>query len=440
MPQPRIAAIGAGSFVFGRSLLRQALVDHDLPAAELRLMDINEPVLEAMAAYGRRLGAAHGRGTAIHAYTDRRAALAEADYVTCCAAPRHVASIQEDMAICDELAPGHHPGEFHGVVGIGYALRQLTFLDGILEDMAAVCPEARLINMANPLPHLLLHADRRGRIAYGFCGAGLEGWSHIWRLLTGGEALRYPFAEARARYDFAWAGTNHFTWVTTLTDRETGRDLRPDLIEALRAGRGFGNPMCEAVSRAVGVFLLPNDHHVVDFLDPAVGALPTIRTSWHGSDAERAATLRQLEAAAGGEIPPDAFEGEESWERPVDLMVAETGGPACRIEALNLPNRYGPEGTPQLPGLPAEAIVETPATIDAAGGHAEVVELPPEPKALCARAASVTTAVVDAFEARSRARLREAVELDPTILDKAAGWRAVEAILAQHAERIHPMT
>jgi alpha-galactosidase/6-phospho-beta-glucosidase family protein len=52
----------------------------------------------------------------------------------------------------------------------------------------------------------------------------------------------------------------------------------------------------------------------------------------------------------------------------------------------------------------------------------------------CERAAAVTDAIVRAAEKRSRRLLHYAVVLDPSILDKAAGIRAIDACLEAHGD------
>jgi alpha-galactosidase/6-phospho-beta-glucosidase family protein len=99
------------------------------------------------------------------------------------------------------------------------------------------------------------------------------------------------------------------------------------------------------------------------------------------------------------------------------------------LSALNLSNAGG-----QIPNLPRQVFVETPVIIDANGPRPQPVTLPTEVLPYCTRTAAVTDMIVRAALERSRKKLREALELDPTVTDKKAGWQALEACLTAHAD------
>ena len=109
-------------------------------------------------------------------------------------------------------------------------------------------------------------------------------------------------------------------------------------------------------------------------------------------------------------------------------IAALRGGPVARLHSLNVRN----DGL--IPGLPAQVFVEVPATVNENGIHPQPCVLPPTALKLCQRTAAVTDAVVRGGLRHSRSALREAVELDPTIVDKNAGWAALEECLAEHAD------
>lgn len=66
----------------------------------------------------------------------------------------------------------------------------------------------------------------------------------------------------------------------------------------------------------------------------------------------------------------------------------------------------------------------------------QTVVLPEAVVPLCQRTALVTDIIVQAALQRSRAFVHRAVELDPTVLDTAAGIRAIDACLDVHADLI----
>jgi alpha-galactosidase/6-phospho-beta-glucosidase family protein len=104
-------------------------------------------------------------------------------------------------------------------------------------------------------------------------------------------------------------------------------------------------------------------------------------------------------------------------------------GTKASFTSLNLAN------TGQVPNLPAHVFVETPAT--ASGPEGPVPRTLPLPETVvpdCEHAARVTDAIVRAAEKHSRRLLHHAVELDPTIVDKAAGFCAIDACLEAHGD------
>jgi alpha-galactosidase/6-phospho-beta-glucosidase family protein len=105
-------------------------------------------------------------------------------------------------------------------------------------------------------------------------------------------------------------------------------------------------------------------------------------------------------------------------------------GVPASFTSLNLVNAG------QVPNLPASVFVETPATAD--GPQGPVPRTLPLPETVVPYCESVsrrmTDAIVRAAEKRSRRLLHHAVELDPTIMDKAAGVCAIEACLEAHAD------
>ena len=82
----KIVLIGAGSYVFAPTVLRDAIVKHCI-TGELALVDLNLEAAEAMAGVGRRMAQDLGVACTIRATDDRRVVLPGADAVILSAAP-----------------------------------------------------------------------------------------------------------------------------------------------------------------------------------------------------------------------------------------------------------------------------------------------------------------------------------------------------------------
>ena len=174
MPKVKVAVIGAGSYVFGLSVLKQAFLDHAMSGLELALMDVDREALDAMAAVGGRMLREARLDSRITAHVDWPPALAGADFVLCAAARQLRRRFEMDCEIVDRHCPGHLVTEFGGVAGISYSLRQIALIEQLAADMKRLCPDAWLLNSANPLPRVCQAAHEAGVRTAGFCNVSMK--------------------------------------------------------------------------------------------------------------------------------------------------------------------------------------------------------------------------------------------------------------------------
>jgi alpha-galactosidase len=424
----KIVIIGAGSFVFGPGLLHQAISENRLEHIELALVDPDSAMCELMAGVGRRMAREAGIPVKITVHGERSSALPGAAFVVCVAARQLFPRFSKDAEIIARYAPGHVHTEFGGVAGISYSLRQMALICEIADDMARYCPAAWLLNISNPLPRVCQAAYQRGIKTVGFCSVALASYT-MARLILGKPEEHYPFAQGRSEWSITTAGLNHFTWLLALRNRETGEDLTARLLERVEQGASSGNPVSEAWMRETGYMLVPNDHHTRDFLRPSA-TTESMEIPSHGTLEERQERLNLLADVGRGDQPIDLLLAHVPWERPFDLIGALAFGRLAEFHSLNLIN----EG--QISTLPRGVFVETPCRAKAGQIQPQPVVLPPTVRALCARTALVTDTIVQAWENRSRAILHQAIELDPTVIDKAAGISAIDACLEAHADLV----
>ncbi len=422
----KIAVLGAGSFVFGPSVLSQAILENELGEFELALMDPDAETLDLMGGLGRRMAFEAHKPAHISTHIRRETALDGADYVICAVAVQGRRRYEIDSQIIAQHSPGHLLTEFGGIAGISYSLRQIAMITAVTDDIKRLCPGAWLLNVANPLPRVCQAAHENGVMTIGFCSVGLAAHNALWQLLRNGPPLTYPFTEAIKHWHMTTAGVNHFTWVLELSDRHSGENLLPQIVQLIREGRSSGNPQIEALCLETGFYLAAGDNHVRDFLTPARPA-PPAHVPFHGDDQERWDRMKRLREVVFDDADWEPVLESVSWERPLDLIAARAGGKRMNFRALNLVN------SDQMPDLPAGVFVETPCTVDASGVQPETLRLPESVQALTRRAAQVTEGIVRAAQARSRAALYDVIELDPTIEDKAAGRKALDACLIAHA-------
>lgn len=423
MAHAKVAMVGAGSVAFGPSVLRDVMVEHELEGLELALMDADREAVELMTAVGRRMAEELVVRVEVTGHTRRYTALEGADFVVCAAAGDSQRRAEMDREIIQRLAPGHRVGAFGGIAGISCSLRQIAMIEDLVADMRRLCPMAWLLNVANPLPRVAQAAHEGGIRTVGMCSASLHGYGHLWRILRG-EAVEYPFEPARSRLDVTMAGVNHLSWVLEVNDPYNGKDLYPTVREKAAEDEAACGPVIRRLLEETGYLAAGREEQVGDFVRPEEVEEGVVQ----GNGKVRGDWMALLREVAEGKTSWEALRGGERWGRPVQLIASMYGGKTIKFAALNLIN------CGQIESLPGEVFVETPAVGTRAGPIPEKVALPEAVAPLCRQAAEVTDRIVRAARRRSRKLVREAVEMDPTILDKGAGVAAMEACLEAHGD------
>jgi alpha-galactosidase len=422
----KIAVIGAGSYVFGPSMLKQAMMDNRLDDVELALMDVDAGMVSLMSDVARATAKRQGMSVKVTGHSQRATALDGADFVVCSAAVQGIKRSNMDADAIHRIIPDYPFYENGGLQGISYALRQIALTEQIVQDMRRSCPNAWLLTVANPLPRVCQAAHELGVQTAGFCSAASGFFSVAWRLLQEGQE-KYPWSNASAIWDFKAAGLNHFAFLLEFRDQATGQDLTPALTAAIQAGKTSGNPVCERFFRNTGVWLLPCDKESRDFLAPDGLVLSQTGNAFHGDPAQRQRRLDWLAQVVSGDASL-ADLPSESWEKPVELIISMLGGAESKFRAVNLINRG------QISNLPAGVFVETPAIGTSSGPVPENVTLPDAVLPYATRAAALADTVIRAALERKRSLVYQAVELDPTILDKTAGRQAIDECMKAHAD------
>ncbi|HEX2970771.1 MAG TPA: hypothetical protein VHP11_00460, partial [Tepidisphaeraceae bacterium] len=320
MSQVKAAVLGAGSYVFGPSLLRDAIVEHKLDGLELAMVDPNDLTLELMATLGRRMAEMVGVRLKITTHARQSSALDGADFVICAAAQQLYRRFETDCAIIDRLSPGHPISEFGGIAGLSYSLRQIAVIQEICADMRRICPNAWLLNLANPLPHVSQAAHEEGIRTVGFCSASLVGYARVWKILHD-QQVHYPFGLAQSRLNMLMGGLNHFSWILELHDRDSDENLYPLLREKLSHGNPLNEPITQRLFAETGYLVAPSDDRIRDFLPP-VEPLPPQYAPRHGSSEQRQQWIELLRDSAEGRVPWQELFDRESWEKPIDLIAA----------------------------------------------------------------------------------------------------------------------
>jgi alpha-galactosidase len=153
MPK-KFTFIGAGSFGFTRSLVRDILSFPAFADAELMLMDINAERLAVIKKAVERIVKDGGYAARVSATMDRAEALKGADGVLTTILHGDVDVWQHDILIPKKYGVDTNVGDTRGPSGIFRYLRTINpFLD-IAADVDRYCPDAVFLNYTNPMAML----------------------------------------------------------------------------------------------------------------------------------------------------------------------------------------------------------------------------------------------------------------------------------------------
>jgi alpha-galactosidase len=218
---PKIAIVGAGGYVFPLTLIRDILAFEALSESELSLYDPDPQRVAITADGARRLVDVHGLGAKIDVPVERRAALDGADFVICTFQVGGIEAYGHDVNIPREYGVDQPVGDTLGPGGVFRGLRSVTALQDICADVRELCPDALLIQYANPMSINCWASSALGVKTVGLC----HSVQHTSKMLAG--ELGVPYDEVT----FDSAGVNHTAWFTTF--RRHDEDLIPRLRDVM---------------------------------------------------------------------------------------------------------------------------------------------------------------------------------------------------------------
>ncbi len=251
-----VAFIGAGSTVFSRNLLRDLFTFPELHTSTIHLMDIDADRLRDSEIVAHRVADEAGANPSIIATTDRREALAGADYViNMIQVGGYEPSTVIDFEIPKKYGLRQTIGDTLGIGGIMRALRTIPILLDIVKDMEEICPDALLLNYSNPMAMLCMAVNRASTIRnVGLCHS-VFGTAHELANILG-----VPAQEI----DYLCAGINHMAFY--LKFERNGEDLYPALKAIAEADR---MPTYERtrfeVLKQFGYFVTESSEHFAEY-------------------------------------------------------------------------------------------------------------------------------------------------------------------------------
>jgi 6-phospho-beta-glucosidase len=380
-------------------------------ASALVLYDVDPARLEAVAAVLRSMPGGSGSRLPVHTTTDLPEGLAGADVVFAAIRPGGTAGRVADEKVAQDL--GLLGQETTGAGGISYALRTIPHMLTLARLMKEHCQDAWLINFTNPagmVTEALLPV--LGRKVIGICDSAGALVQRAAR--AAGVTLPEGTLDGVGYY-----GLNHLGWLYRLESE--GRDVLPALLSDPAALRTFEEGRLFPQPFLAGLGALPNEYlyyyYQQDAAREAMRAMARTRgetihsqqqelyprLAAAGADAFRlwdeARRSREegslAEARGTGEQRDEDDLAGGGYERVALAAMHALSGAAGTQLILNTRNSLAPApdaGTatpdspmqtapqPAIPGLPADAVVEVPCTVTAAGALPLAQQAPPEPQ------------------------------------------------------------
>jgi alpha-galactosidase len=366
---PKITFIGAGSATFTRMLIGDILSYPELRDATISLHDIDPERLETAAGVARLTATEAGASPTIEASAERRRALEGADY-----AINIVQVGGHEATVIDHEIPARYGlrqtiGDTLGIGGIFRALRTIPVMEGIAADMAAVAPDAWLLNYTNPMAMLCwaTYSGTPQKRVVGLCHSVQNTTREI------AELIDVPFEEVT----FLGAGVNHQAFI--LRFERDGENLYPLLDERIAADPELTRRFRIQLYQRFGYFPTESSRHGVEYVP------------WflhHDSEVER---LRVIESEYVTESEENLAEYEsnrralaEGTPLPIEQSIEYAPQIIHSIETNTPRVIYGNvENTGLIENLPRGACVEVPCLVDGTGVRpTHVGQLPPQLAAL----------------------------------------------------------
>lgn len=219
----KFAFIGAGSFGFTRSLVRDILSFPAFADAEIVLMDIDPERLDAIRRACDRIVAEGNYPAEIRATTDRIEALKGADGVITTILQGNCDVWQHDILIPKKYGVDTCVGDTRGPSGIFRYLRTINPILDIARDITRYCPNAVYLNYTNPMAMLCrtVQGVYPEILTSGLCHS-VQGTA---------EMLAGWIGAKEGEYSYTCAGINHQAFYTKF--EWNGEDAYPLIRKAI---------------------------------------------------------------------------------------------------------------------------------------------------------------------------------------------------------------
>ncbi len=451
----KIAFLGAGSLGFTRRLVHDLLTVPEFQKAHFAYHDIDARNLEMVTALTRRDFKAGRIPAKLTSHLDRRAAVADADYVVCAVRVGGLEAFKLDVEIPLKYGVDQCVGDTLCAGGILYGQRTIAALLDFCRDIREVAkPGALLLNYSNPNAMVTWACNQYGGVrTVGLCHGVQGGHWQIAAVLEhflNTKADRKPGDKnwvkvEKREVDIICAGINHQTWYVKALYQ--GKDWAQKLLAPFEMHPEFRRTEKVRIDmlRRFGYYTTESNGHVSEYV-PWYRKRPEEISRWidlsKWINGETGGYLRvctegrnwfetdfpNLMKQAPPALGPGANRSEEHGSYIIEAL--ETGRPYRGH--FNVMNRG------IITNLPEGCVIEVPGYVDRTGIQIPVVgDLPLACAATCAASVRVQEMAVKAAVAGDVLLLKQALLHDPlcaAVCNPEEIWQMADEMLAAQAQ------
>ncbi|RCW61085.1 alpha-glucosidase/alpha-galactosidase [Halanaerobium sp. ST460_2HS_T2] len=399
----KITFMGAGSTVFAKNVLGDCILTSALRESEFALYDIDEQRLKDSEMMLKNINSNHGSYAGIKAYTDRRAALKDADYViNAIQVGGYEPSTVIDFEIPKKYGLRQTIGDTLGIGGIFRALRTIPVMLDFAKDIEEVAPDAWFLNYTNPMSILTGAMLRATNVkTVGLC--------HSVQICH--EQLLEPLGMSTENLQYKIAGINHMAWLLEISCN--GKDLYPEIKKKAFARETPHDDLVRyELMKRFGYYITESSEHNAEYHPyfikseyPKLIEKYNIPLDEYPRRCEK--QIAEWEEMRDELVKNEELEHERTHEYASYIMEAMETGRPYKIggNVLNMG---------LIDNLPQKAVVEVPCLVDRSGiSPCHVGELPEQLAALNRTNINVHLMTIKAALEKKKKYIYQAAMLDP---------------------------
>ena len=399
----KIAFIGAGSFGFTRSLVRDLLSFPAFHDATISLMDINAERLAAIKRAVERIVAEGKYAAKVEATMDRKEALVGAEGVVTTILAGDVDVWQHDILIPKKYGVDTNVGDTRGPSGIFRYLRTINPIMEIAADIDRYCPNAVYLNYTNPMAMLCrtVQGAYPHIVTSGLCHS-VQGTASMLAKWIGAK---------NEDVTYTCAGINHQAWLLEVT--KNGVDLYPEIKRRALARTEKHHDMVRyEIMKRFGYYVTESSEHNSEYM-------PYFIKSTHPE------LIDQFNIPLD-EYPRRCINQIAEWEKMRENLLGDENLTHTRsreyasyiMEAMetNRPFKFGGNviNTGLITNLPSNACVEVPCIADASGVQSVFIgDLPEQCAAMNRTNINPQLLAIEAAVTKKKDYIYQAAMLDP---------------------------